>query len=84
MKINRDGLTPGERAVLEAIRDNPDALSVADLAERFDSTANSIKVMVARLRKKGHAITSPRFRDWNAKRLGVPQTYRLDTGKGAK
>lgn len=78
MKTHRDGLTPGERAVLKLVRDNPDQLTAADIAAGLESTTASIKVMVTKLRHKGYKITSPRLRDRSAPRLGVPQTYRLD------
>lgn len=74
----RNPLTPGERAVLELIRDNPDQLTRRDIVERLESTTASIAVIIAKLRGKGFAITSPRFRDRKAKRLGVAQTYRLE------
>lgn len=68
----------GEQMILDLIRDNPDQLTCADLVAWLDSTSGSVKVMISRLRAKGYLITSPRFRSRKGKRLGVPQTYRLE------
>ena len=80
MKIHRapTHLTPGEGAIIDLLKRYPDQLTVRDVAERLESTPLSIKVMITKLRHKGYRISSPRYRDWNAPRLGVPQTYRLD------
>src|SRR3546814_12873740 len=73
----RNLLTPGEQAVLDLIRDNPDQLTRRDIVERLESTTSSIAVIITKLRRRGFPITSPRFREPGGKRLGVPQTYRL-------
>src|SRR3546814_1947741 len=72
----RNLLTPGEQAVLDLIRDNPDQLTRRDIVERLESTTSSIAVIIKKLRRRGFPITSPRIREPGGKRIGVPQTYR--------
>src|SRR3546814_3931954 len=59
----RNLLTPGEQAVLDLIRDNPDQLTRRDIVERLESTTSSIAVIITKLRRRGFPITSPRFRE---------------------
>src|SRR3546814_20482754 len=73
----RNLLTPGEQAVLDLIRDNPDQLTRRDIVERLERTTSSIAVIITKLRRRGFTITSPRFREPGGKSLGVPQTDRL-------
>ena len=68
----------GEQTILDLIRSNPDTFTCRMLVDALESTPGSVKVMICRLRSKGYAITSPRFRSRKGKRLGVPQTYRLE------
>lgn len=77
-KPTRNNLTFGEQMALDLISARPDELTLAMLVAEMESTPGSVKVMISRLRAKGYKITSPRFRDWHAPRLGVPQTYRLE------
>src|SRR3546814_5893722 len=44
----RNLLTPGEQAVLDLIRDNPDQLTRRDIVERLESTTSSIAVIITR------------------------------------
>lgn len=74
-------LTPGEQAILDLIRAKPDRLTLDDLASEIGSTPASAKVLISRLRTKGHAISSPRHRCQAGPRKGVPQTYRLELGQ---
>src|SRR3546814_9735734 len=55
----RNLLTPGEQAVLDLIRDNPDQLTRRDIVERLESTPSSIAVIITKLRRRGFPITSP-------------------------
>lgn len=74
-------LTPGEQAILDLIRAKPDRLTLDDLAREIGSTPGSTKVLITRLRTKGHPISSPRHRCQAGPRKGVPQTYRLELGQ---
>src|SRR3546814_1438853 len=54
----RNLLTPGEQAVLDLIRDNPDQLTRRDIVERLESTTSSIAVIITKLRRRGFPIRS--------------------------
>src|SRR3546814_18169462 len=73
----RNILTPGEQAVLDLIRDNPDQLTRRDIVERLESTTSSIAVIIKKLRRTGFPITSPRFRETGGQRLGGQPKYRI-------
>lgn len=74
-------LTPSEQAILDLIKAQPDRLTLDELASEIGSTPGSAKVLITRLRAKGHAISSPRHRCQAGPRKGVPQTYRLELGR---
>lgn len=71
-------LTPGEQAILSLVTAHPDRFTLDELASEIGSTPGSTKVLITRLRTKGHAISSPRHRCQAGPRKGVPQTYRLE------
>ncbi|MCW1985560.1 UNVERIFIED_ORG: DNA-binding CsgD family transcriptional regulator [Sphingomonas sp. R1F5B] len=71
-------LTSAERDVLNWLASGP--ASAAELAARMKTTANTINVLVCRLRKKGISIYSPRKASQRGTRKGVDQCYRLGDG----
>lgn len=71
-------LTPKEREVLELIESLPAQLTLRDIATHLHSTPGSVKVLVRRLRIKGHRITTPILLNRGAPRKGVPQVYSID------
>lgn len=73
-------LTPSEQAILDLIMAEPDRFTLDDLASEVGCSSKSAKVLISRLRAKGHAISSPRHRCQAGPRKGVPQTYRLEGG----
>jgi len=74
---DRRGNTPGEQAILDLLASCRDGFTPVELAARCDTTPNSAKVLIHRLRAKGYPIASPRHASRAGPRKGIRQAYRL-------
>jgi hypothetical protein len=70
-------ITPGEQAIIDLLASCRDGFTLPEVVERCDTTPNSAKVMIHRLRAKGYPIASPRHASRAGPRKGIRQAYRL-------